>query len=97
MFHLAGQVFFGLIVGILAKLIFPGNPQISVIAMALIGLAGSVAGTIIGYFVLSPHHAAGWILSIAGAIASLFIYHVTMRPRIQTDPTATGESKHTLQ
>jgi uncharacterized membrane protein YeaQ/YmgE (transglycosylase-associated protein family) len=96
MFQLAGQVFFGLIVGILAKLIFPGKARVGVIAMALIGLAGSVAGTIIGHIVFSPHHAGSWILSIASAIASLCIYHFTMRVRIHSETAATGDSKHTL-
>jgi uncharacterized membrane protein YeaQ/YmgE (transglycosylase-associated protein family) len=97
MFHLAGQLFFGLIVGILAKLINPGKARIGVIAMALIGLAGSVVGTIIGHVGFTHHQAAGWILSIAGAIASLCIYYFSTRARIHRESTAaTGESKHPL-
>jgi len=96
MFQLAGQVFFGLIVGILAKLINPGKARIGgVVAMALIGLVGSVVGTIIGHVGFS-HPAAGWTLSIVGAVVSLCIYHFTTRARIHRESAATGESKNPL-
>jgi uncharacterized membrane protein YeaQ/YmgE (transglycosylase-associated protein family) len=90
MFQLAEQIFSGLIVGTLAKLVMPGEEQGGVIVMALIGLGGSAAGTFIGYLLFGPHHAAGWILSIAGAIAIIYlsalaaralIKHLSLRPQ----------------
>jgi uncharacterized membrane protein YeaQ/YmgE (transglycosylase-associated protein family) len=81
MFQLAEQIFFGLIVGTLAKLVMPGEEQGGVIITALVGLAGSAAGTLIGYIAFGPHHAAGWILSIAGAIAIIYIYRFLLRAR----------------
>jgi uncharacterized membrane protein YeaQ/YmgE (transglycosylase-associated protein family) len=78
-FQLAEQIFFGLIVGTLAKLVMPGEEQGGVIIMALIGLGGSAAGTLIGYIVFGPHHAGVWVLSIAGAIASIYIYRLLLR------------------
>lgn len=96
MFQLAGQVFFGLIVGILAKLINPGKARIGVVAMALIGLVGSVVGTIIGHAGFSHSQVAGWTLSIVGAVASLCIYHFTTRARVHRESAATGESKNPL-
>jgi uncharacterized membrane protein YeaQ/YmgE (transglycosylase-associated protein family) len=74
MFQLAEQIFLGLIVGTLAKLVMRGEEQGEVIVMALIGLADSTAGTLIGDIVFGPHHAASWILSIAGAVAIICIY-----------------------
>jgi uncharacterized membrane protein YeaQ/YmgE (transglycosylase-associated protein family) len=79
MFQLAEQIFFGLIVGTLAKLAMPGEERGGVIGMALIGLGGSAAGTFIGYLAFGPHHTAGWVLSIAGAIAIIYIYRLLLR------------------
>jgi uncharacterized membrane protein YeaQ/YmgE (transglycosylase-associated protein family) len=78
-FQLAEQIFFGLIVGTLAKLVMPGEEQGGVIIMALIGLGGSAAGAFIGYIIFGPHPAAGWVLSIAGAIAIIYIYRLLLR------------------
>lgn len=78
-FQLAQQIFFGLIVGTVAKLAMPGEERGGVIGMALIGLGGSAAGTFIGYLAFGPHHAAGWLLSIAGAIAIIYIYRLLLR------------------
>jgi uncharacterized membrane protein YeaQ/YmgE (transglycosylase-associated protein family) len=79
MFQLAEQIFSGLIVGILAKLVMRGEEQGGVIVMAIIGLGGSAAGTLIAYTVFGPHHAAGWVLAIAGAIAIIYIYRLLLR------------------
>jgi uncharacterized membrane protein YeaQ/YmgE (transglycosylase-associated protein family) len=82
MFQLAEQIFFGLIIGTLAKLVMPGEEQGGVILTALIGLAGSATGAIIGYIVFGPHHAASWVLSIAGAIAIIYLYRLLLRALI---------------
>lgn len=81
MFHLAGQIFLGLIVGTLAKLIAPGKDNGGVIVMALAGLAGSIIGTSIGHLLFGAHQAAGlagWILSIAGSLVALGVYHLAV-------------------
>jgi uncharacterized membrane protein YeaQ/YmgE (transglycosylase-associated protein family) len=90
MFQLAGQIFFGLIVGTLAKLVMPGEEQGGVMLTALIGLAGSAVGTFIGHTVFGSQHATGWILSIAGAIAILCIYRIVVRSRTDGKSAATG-------
>jgi uncharacterized membrane protein YeaQ/YmgE (transglycosylase-associated protein family) len=77
MFHLAGQIFFGLIVGTLVKLMAPGKAPGGVIVTALVGLAGSIIGTFIGHLIFGAHKAAvpaEWILSIAGSLAVLGIH-----------------------
>lgn len=81
MFQLAGQIFFGLIVGTLAKLVMPGKEEIGVIMAALIGLAGSAVGTLIGHLIFGSNRAAGWSLSLAGALTALFICRLVVRAR----------------
>jgi uncharacterized membrane protein YeaQ/YmgE (transglycosylase-associated protein family) len=81
MFQLAGQIFFGLIIGTLAKLIMPGDERGGVIVTALIGLAGSAAGTFLAYLVFGPQYDAGWILSITSAIAVIYFYRILLRAR----------------
>ena len=48
MFHLIGQAIFGLIVGMLAKMIMPGKDPGGIIVTMLLGVAGSFLGTLIG-------------------------------------------------
>ncbi len=77
MFHLIGQAIFGLIVGVLAKVLMPGKDPGGIIVTALIGLAGSMVGTFGGRTLFgSENYAAGWIMSIIGAMVLLGLYRV---------------------
>lgn len=77
MFHVLGQAFFGLCVGVIAKFLMPGKDPGGIIVTALIGMAGSLAGTLFGRMVLGvPDYAAGWPASIAGAIVILILYRL---------------------
>lgn len=93
MFQLAGQIFFGLIVGTLAKLIMPGDDRGGVIVTALIGLAGSAAGTIIAYIVFGPQSDAGWILSITSAIVVIYFYRIFLHARTGDSVEEGAETK----
>ena len=70
----------GLVVGVLARLILPGREPISSGALgwlitALIGIAGAFLGTFIGRTLWAgENYAAGWIMSIVGAIILLLLY-----------------------
>lgn len=68
---------FGLIVGFLARAIMPGRQSMGFLATALIGIAGSFVGGIIGnVFSGAPIldlHASGFIGSIVGALIVLAI------------------------
>ena len=77
MFSILGWIFFGLIVGVIAKLITPGRDPGGFIVTMLIGIAGSLLGGFIGRAVgwYQEGQGAGWIVSILGAIALLLIYH----------------------
>ena len=71
-----GTIFVGLIVGLLARAIKPGDDKLGWIMTLVLGIAGSLlaryAGVAMGWY--AEGEAAGWIASIVGAIILLFIY-----------------------
>ncbi len=80
--HFIGQIIFGLVVGIIAKLLTPGRDPGGFIITILLGIAGSLVGTLIGRALWGgANYTAGWILSIIGAILLLWLYRVFARPR----------------
>jgi uncharacterized membrane protein YeaQ/YmgE (transglycosylase-associated protein family) len=84
MLHLLGQALFGLVVGAIAKLLFPGRDPGGVIVTALLGLVGAMIGTFVGRALWGgAGYSAGWITSILGAIVVLAIYRaVTKRQAV---------------
>ena len=72
----------GLIVGIIAKLIMPGKDPGGFIVTTLIGIGGSVLGKFVGSMFFSRYYAAGWIMSVLGAIAILAIYRLVTGQRL---------------
>lgn len=76
MFSLIGTIFVGLIVGLIARAIKPGNDQLGWTMTALLGIGGSFfasyAGSAMGWY--PPGAPAGWIASIIGAIVLLVVY-----------------------
>ena len=83
MFGILGWIIFGLIVGIIAKLLHPGRDPGGFIVTALIGIAGSLLGGFIGRAVglYGPGQGAGLLMSIVGAIILLVIYHALVGRR----------------
>lgn len=80
MMHLLGQALFGLVVGALAKLVFPGRDPGGIIVTMLLGLVGSMLGTFIGRALWGgPDYASGWITSIIGALVLLAIYRAVTK------------------
>ena len=79
MLHLIGQAIFGLIVGVIAKLVVPGKDPGGIFVTALVGLAGSLIGTQVGRSVRgAADYSAGWITSILGAVAILIAYRLVL-------------------
>jgi uncharacterized membrane protein YeaQ/YmgE (transglycosylase-associated protein family) len=76
MFGVLGWILFGLIVGILAKLIMPGRDPGGFIVTMLLGIVGALLGGFIGRAVgfYQPGEPAGLLMSILGAILLLAIY-----------------------
>jgi uncharacterized membrane protein YeaQ/YmgE (transglycosylase-associated protein family) len=77
--YLLGWIFFGLIVGALAKLFVPGRSDFrGCLPTVLLGILGSVVGGFIGrglgMYKDEPIEGAGIFMSILGAVAVLLIY-----------------------
>jgi uncharacterized membrane protein YeaQ/YmgE (transglycosylase-associated protein family) len=83
MFGIVGWIVFGLIVGVIAKLLMPGRDPGGMIVTMLIGVAGAVVGGFIGRTMglYGPQDAAGIFMSILGAVLLLFAYRKLARPR----------------
>lgn len=77
-------IFFGLIVGVIARLLIPGRDPMGWIATILLGIVGSVVGGLIAYALrlgTDPYAPAGWILSILGAVVTLLLYYWATKTR----------------
>ena len=74
-----GQLIGGLIVGIIARLVLPGREAfpagvVGWILTAILGIAGAFIGAFIAKSLWADNnYAAGWIMSIIGAILLLVI------------------------
>ncbi len=80
MIHLLGQALFGLVVGIIAKLLVPGRDPGGLIVTMLIGVVGSMIGTFVGRAVKKdPDYSAHWLMSILGAVVLLVVYKMIVR------------------
>ena len=69
---------FGLIVGLIARLIYPGRQPMGFIATMILGIVGSLLGGFVSYlFGIRPEEGAfrgaGWIMSIVGAMIVVWI------------------------
>jgi uncharacterized membrane protein YeaQ/YmgE (transglycosylase-associated protein family) len=76
--HYLWVALIGLIVGAIAKLLMPGKDPGGFIITMLLGIAGSFLATFIGRAVgwYKEGQAAGFIMSVIGAIILLAIYHM---------------------
>lgn len=68
----------GLIVGVLARFFYPGAVHMSLIASAILGIAGSFLAGFAGRALHpatrdQPFHPAGFVYSIVGAIVLIFV------------------------
>ena len=77
-------ILFGLVVGIIAKLLMPGRDPGGFIVTILLGIAGALLGGFIGRAMgfYGPNESAGWIISILGAILLLALYRMMVRRRV---------------
>jgi uncharacterized membrane protein YeaQ/YmgE (transglycosylase-associated protein family) len=76
-----GWIVFGLIVGAIAKLVMPGRDPGGWIVTILLGIAGALLGGFLGRAVGwdGPNDAAGFLMSLLGAIVLLALYRLTLR------------------
>jgi uncharacterized membrane protein YeaQ/YmgE (transglycosylase-associated protein family) len=78
-----GWIFFGLIVGIVAKLLMPGRDPGGFIVTILLGIAGALVGGFLGRALglYGDGDAAGFLMSLLGAIVLLVIYRMAFGGR----------------
>ena len=83
MFGVLGWILFGLIAGILAKLVMPGRDPGGIIITMLLGIAGALLGGFLGRAMglYGPGETAGMLMSILGAVLLLALYRVLTRQR----------------
>jgi uncharacterized membrane protein YeaQ/YmgE (transglycosylase-associated protein family) len=77
-------ILFGLVVGVIAKLLMPGRDPGGFIVTILLGIAGALIGGFVGRALgfYSENQGAGWIMSILGAIILLALYRMMVRRRV---------------
>src|SRR5271154_3268133 len=78
MFSLLWELVIGLVVGAVAKLLMPGKDGGGIWITMALGIAGSILATYLGRFLgwYAEGQAAGFIMSVVGAIVLLLIYRV---------------------
>ena len=76
MLSLIGMVLVGLVIGLIARAVKPGDDKLGWIMTALLGIAGSLlagyVGPAMGWY--QQGDAAGWIASVLGAVVLLVLY-----------------------
>ena len=74
---------FGLIVGLVAKLLMPGRDPGGIIVTMLLGIAGALLGGFLGQAMglYREGEAAGFVMSLVGAVALLVLYRLMVRRR----------------
>ncbi len=76
MLGILGWIVFGLIVGVLAKLLMPGRDPGGMLVTMALGIAGALIagflGRALGWY--QPGEAAGFVMATLGAVLLLFIY-----------------------
>lgn len=80
MFGLIGTIIFGLIVGLVAKLLMPGKDPSGFFITAIIGIVGSLIGGFLGRMLglYREGDPAGFIMSVIGAMVLLYVYHLVV-------------------
>jgi uncharacterized membrane protein YeaQ/YmgE (transglycosylase-associated protein family) len=79
--HILWTLLLGLIVGIIAKFIYPGRESMGWIMTIILGIAGSFVATYLGHWlhIYQAGQTAGFIGAIVGALILLFVYNLIKR------------------
>lgn len=78
-----GWIFFGLIVGIVGKLLMPGRDPGGFILTIVLGIAGALLGGFVGRALglYREGEPAGFIMAVVGSIILLIIYRLVIGRR----------------
>ncbi|MDZ4797918.1 MAG: GlsB/YeaQ/YmgE family stress response membrane protein [Bryobacteraceae bacterium] len=76
-------VLFGLVVGVIAKLLMPGRDPGGFIVTILLGIAGAVIGAYVGRLMgfYGPNESAGFFMALLGSILLLALYRFAIGRR----------------
>jgi uncharacterized membrane protein YeaQ/YmgE (transglycosylase-associated protein family) len=90
-YSIISWIVFGLIVGFVARAIYPGNQKMTLPSTIALGIAGSVVGGLIAWGLGyrpdgRPFEGAGWIMSIVGALIVVWGAMALSRPKVDRIP-----------
>ena len=76
MLAILGWILFGLIVGLVAKLVTPGHDPGGVVMTTALGIVGAILGGFVGRLLglYQAGEGAGYIMATLGAVLILFVY-----------------------
>ncbi|HWO42427.1 MAG TPA: GlsB/YeaQ/YmgE family stress response membrane protein [Candidatus Eisenbacteria bacterium] len=79
-----GWIFFGLVVGIIAKLLMPGRDPGGFVITILLGIAGALLGGFLGRMLgfYREGDPVGFIMAVIGSIVLLLIYRALAGRRV---------------
>ena len=77
--HVIGWIVFGLIVGVVAKLLMPGRDPGGFVVTVVIGIVGALLGGFLGRMLgmYREGDPVGFVMAVIGAIVLLWIYRRT--------------------
>jgi uncharacterized membrane protein YeaQ/YmgE (transglycosylase-associated protein family) len=83
MLSILGWIIFGLIIGAIAKFLMPGRDPGGFIVTILLGIVGALLGGFLGRAMgfYGPEEAAGWVMSLIGAMILLLLYRLLVARR----------------
>ena len=83
MLAILGTIVIGLIVGAVAKLIMPGHDPGGIVVTCVLGIVGAIVGAFLGRTMglYQEGQAAGFLMSVAGAMLLLYGYRLVTRSR----------------
>ena len=91
MFWIIGWIFFGFLVGLIARGLVPGAQPMGILSTMFLGIGGSLVGGLLGYLLVggSLIQSSGWIGSVIGAILLLMIQISRRKKAIELEPGRT--------
>lgn len=77
-----GWILFGLIVGVVAKLLMPGRDPGGMMVTILVGIVGALIGGFLGRLLgwYGENEPVGFIMAVSGAILVLWVYRKLSGP-----------------
>jgi uncharacterized membrane protein YeaQ/YmgE (transglycosylase-associated protein family) len=78
--YIIGWIFFGLVVGIVAKFLMPGRDPGGFFITALLGIVGALVGGFLGRLIgwYGDGDPVGFVMAVIGSIILLAAYRLTM-------------------